>query len=102
MNEAAQILENSPAPTINTGEGKGTEAPTEGTPDPAPKVEDKISSRLDILIRREANAVARERMAKQKEAEIEAKLAKIAEFEAAKDDPTKAMSLLGTDYDTLT
>lgn len=101
MNEAVQILENAPPAVTNPGEGKNTDVSTDAAPNPT-KVDDKISSRMDILIRREQNAVARERLAKQKEAELESKLAKIAEFESAKDSPDKALGLLGLSYDELT
>lgn len=99
--EAAQILDQvqtlpTEAPTENTVDTK-TEVKTE-----APIKDDRISSRLDILIRREQAAVNRERAAKLKEAEVEAKLKRYEDFESAKTSPDKALELLGLNYDELT
>ena len=68
----------------------------------APLKDDKLSSRLEILIKREQQALARERAAKQKEAEIEQALSRIKEFEGVKSNPKRALDLLGLSYDELT
>jgi hypothetical protein len=82
------------------------------TPPPAPVVEDtKVSSKLHVLVQREKQALERERIAKQKEAEFEARMkefepreSKIAEFERVKKegDYNKALELLGIPYQDLT
>lgn len=106
MTEAAQILDTpaAPAPEIKTEQALGAE-PKDGpapTPPPQAKAEDRVSSKLDILIKREAQAIARERLAKEKETELQAKLAKMQEFESVKTNPKKALELLGLSYDELT
>lgn len=99
MSEAAAILD----------QEMTAEAPVEGTAPEAAKPEDRMSPKLDILIKREQQAVMRERAAKQKELEIdqkmqelEAKLSRYSEFESVKEKPKKALELLGLDYDQLT
>jgi hypothetical protein len=104
MSEVAnQIVEQMTAPAQNKEITAG--ATTDGQPPattPA-KADDKISSKMEVLIRREAQALARENAAKAREKEVEAKLQRIAEFESVKDnDPNKALELLGLDYDQLT
>lgn len=98
--EAAQILEQVPTTPDVTKSGEGVS--TEANPQPISKPDEKVSSRLDVLIRREQAAVARERAAREREAELDAKLAKYAEFESAKTNPDKALELLGLNYDELT
>lgn len=105
INEAAQILDKT-QPTVtppHTNEGGAIK--DEGIP---PATE-KVSGKLEMLIRREHQALQRERSAKQKEQEIEAKLQallekekRIEEFEGAKGNSKKAMELLGLNYDELT
>lgn len=81
-----------------------------GTKPEAPKQDEKVSSRLEVLIKREQQALARERQAKQIEAELEAKMKafedrenRVKEFETAKtSNSKKALELLGMDYDQLT
>lgn len=95
---ASQILDSKPTePAI-------VESTTQPAQTPEAKInpEEKVSSKMEILIRREAAAVQRERLAKDKEAEIEAKLAKIRDFESAKGNSKKALELLGLDYNELT
>lgn len=78
------------------------------TQEPA-KIE-KIAPSLQILVQREKKALERERIAKQREQEIESKFqsltereAKIKEFEELKaTNPTKALELLGMSYKDLT
>ncbi len=95
---ASQVLESS-APAIDkTMPGASTDAVTPGT---TPK-DDKVSSKLEILIRREAQALQREQAAKLRESELESKLARIQEFESAKGNSKKALELLGLNYDELT
>lgn len=84
--------------------------PTQPIADPtAAPADSKVSSKIELLIRREQAAVQRERAAKQKEQELEAKLAaftareaKVSEFESTKTNPKKALDLLGLNYDELT
>lgn len=102
-NEVAQILDN-PAPNQAAPQAPITEALPE-----KPAAQEKVSGKLEMLIRREQQALQRERFAKQKEAEVESKLQqllerekKIQEFEGAKGNSKKAMELLGLNYDELT
>lgn len=97
MNEAAsQIVDQMQAVAP-------AQVPTTQTPDPAAaKPEDKVSSKINILIQREQQALARERAAKAKETELEGTLARIKEFDSVKSNPKKALELLGLDYDQLT
>lgn len=96
--EAAAIvdqMEAKPNPTpqpTQTTEVKAPEAP----------VPDKVSSKIDILIKREREALARERLAKQKESELEDKLKMVQAFDSVKSDPKKALELLGLSYDQIT
>lgn len=106
-NEAVQILEKATTPdTIKENMGEG--AAKDGAPQPA-NSQDKVSSKLEVLIRREQAAFARERQAKQREADLEARFkalsdkeAKYNEFETNKKDPKKALGLLGLSYDEIT
>lgn len=100
--EAGQILDKAApaAPTQNQGQ-----APTDG----GKPADEKVSPKLEILIRREQQAVARERQAKQIEADLQARLrtleereARVREFESAKGNSKKALELLGLNYDELT
>lgn len=105
--EAAQILETletKPEPnTQNLGEGVAKDGP------PLPTQDNKVSGKLEILIKREQQALARERQAKEREASLEAKLkaieereGKINEFETKRKNPKEALSLLGLTYDEIT
>lgn len=104
--EAAQILEkieSKPEPTQNTGEGAATDGP------PLPIQDNKVSGKLEILIKREQQAIARERQARERESSLEAKLkaieereGKLNEFETKKKNPKEALGLLGLTYDELT
>ena len=75
-----------------------------------PVKEERISNKLQVLVQREKAALMREQIAKQKEAEFEAKHkaflereAKLAEFENLKStNPMKALELLGLSYQDLT
>lgn len=90
-----------------------TQAPipplVEGEVTPAVK-DEKVSSKLHVLVQREKQAMERERIAKQKEAEFEVKArafsdreSKISEFESLKStNPMKALELLGLSYQDLT
>lgn len=98
----SQILDqgktSDPQLTSSGGAGEGMDA----APASAPKGDEKLSSRIEMLIKREQQAQARERYATQKEQELEARLKRIEEFESAKANPKKALELLGLDYDELT
>lgn len=74
-------------------------APPASTP---AKADDKVSSRIEVLIKREQAARQREEAAKQRELELQAKLQRIEEFESAKGNSKKALELLGLNYDELT
>lgn len=99
--EASQIvdqIQQAPVQGLQpTTEPEAKEALTQ-----APRPEDKVSSKIDILIRREQQALARERQAKQRETALEEKLKRLEEFESVKTNPKKALELLGLDYDQLT
>lgn len=104
QSEAAQILDQpAPAPAIQKDMGGAIK--DEGTP-PA---HEKVSSKLEVLIKREQAALFRERLAKQKEAELEAKMQafqekerEIQEFQKAKGNSKEALKHLGLTYDELT
>lgn len=64
--------------------------------------DEKLASRLEILMRRDQAVVNKERALKAKEAELESKLARITEFESVKANPKKALEFLGLDYNELT
>lgn len=100
-NEAvSQILDNKPV--MPQQQNVGEAAPTETSPQVARDDNGKFSNKIEVLIRREREAVARERALKDKEAEIEAKLVKYNDFDGAKTNPKKALELLGMSYDELT
>ncbi len=93
---AGQILDSKPA----TPEALTGVASTEAQPQPTAK-DPQVSNKLEILIRREAAALNRENQAKAREAELEAKLKRIEDFESVKENPKKALELLGLNYDEL-
>lgn len=101
MSEAGQILD-SATPEATAIPQSETTATAPVVPEVKANSEDRVSSKLEVLIRREQAAVQRERLAKEKEAEIESKLAKIKDFESAKGNSKKALELLGLDYNELT
>lgn len=103
MNEAGQILDQAVAvkPTT-TAPVNTTGVSTDASPQQVPQQDDKLASKLEILLKRERDAVDRERLAKQKEIEIEEKLKRITEFDSSKTNPKKALELLGLSYDELT
>lgn len=108
MNNAAEILDNKPVQTQASPQtNEGGAVKDEGV-QPA-NGQEKVSSKMEILIKREQQALQRERFAKQKEADLELKLKameerekKIQEFEGARGNSKKAMELLGLNYDELT
>lgn len=81
-----------------------SETTTEGTTSPqaTPNRDDKVSSKLELLIRREQAAVMRERQAKEQMTQAQTMLDKIKDFESAKTNPKKALEMLGLNYDELT
>lgn len=102
MSEAGQILDSEvpvQIPDTQKQEPNKAEGSTDGT---QAKGDDKVSSRLEVLIRREQAARLAEQAAKQKEQELEAKLAQIREFEGVKTNPKLALEKLGMNYDELT
>lgn len=64
--------------------------------------DDRSSSKLELLIRREQAAVSRERQAKERSQELQSALDKIKDFEEAKKNPKRALEMLGLSYDELT
>lgn len=94
MSQAAGILDQA-SPQV-------TEQPTTEAAPAVEKTPDRMSGKMEILIKREQAAMAREKAAKDKEAELEQKLARIRDFESVKTNPKKALELLDMDYDTLT
>lgn len=100
--EAAQILDQATLPPAEAPQEASTEVKAEPVKTEAPNRDERISSRLEVLIRREQAAVNRERSAKAKEADIEAKLKRIEEFESSRENPDKALELLGLNYDEIT
>lgn len=112
MSEAAsQIVENivkadtasqtEPAVEANTDVQSHAAAIPADASKEAPK-DERVSSKLEVLIRREKAALEREKLAKAKEAELEAKLARINEFESLKTNSKKALDVLGLTYEELT
>ncbi len=104
MSEAGQILDATEvkAPEVQTSDNKSLgDASTDGT-SPLNKADDRVSSKLEILIRREEQARARELAAKAKEKDIEEKLKRISDFDGLKNDPKRALEALGLSYDELT
>lgn len=103
---AEQISSNPPKeqPTIeNVGD-----ASKDGTSS-APKADDRVSSKLEMLIRREQQAIARERIAKAQEqeslrlrSELDKDRARISDFDSIKSNPKLALEKLGLTYDELT
>lgn len=104
-NEAVEIL-NAPVPPPEVqkdpmgGDNKDVSLPA--------KPQERVSNKLEVLIKREQAALFRERLAKQKEADVNARLqelqsreAKIQEFEGAKGNSKKALEMLGLNYDEL-
>lgn len=72
---------------------------------PAPQVgrDERVSQRLESLIKREQAAIQRETAAKEREKSLAVHMARIEEFEAAKSgNSKKALELLGLNYDQLT
>lgn len=96
--DAAEIvdqIQSQPAPAT---EGQ---APTE--PAPQAKPDERVSGRMEMLIKREQQALHRERAAKEYEQKLQDKLKLIDEFEQAKGgNSKKALELLGLSYDQLT
>lgn len=84
--------------------------PEAAKPEVTETQDDKISPKLQVLIKRERAAIERERAAKAKETEVaealkerEALRAKVAEFETLKKTkPMEALALLGMNYQDLT
>lgn len=91
MSEAEQILAPQKA-EVTTTEVPKTEAPVQ---------DQKLAQKLEVLMRREAQALGRERAAKQKELEVQSFLKTKEEFESVKSNPKKALELLGMDVETL-
>lgn len=96
--EASQIVDSIQAPPPEVQATTSTQAPAA-----APQTEDpKLASRLEIILRREREANAKEKQARDLEASIQDKLKLIERFELAKKGNSKeALELLGLNYDQL-
>lgn len=101
--EAAQVLDSKPPALQEKGEG----VVTDGAPLPAK--EERVSGKLEVLIRREQQARLIEKRAADREAALDAKLkafeereARLNEFESKKKNPKEALGLLGLTYDEIT
>lgn len=108
MSEAAQILDKVEAKPEIPQEKMGEGVAKDGSPQPSNGGE-KVSSKIELLIRREQQALARERQVKEREAQFDAKMkafeereGRLNEFESNKKDPKKALGLLGLSYDEIT
>lgn len=98
-NQATNVPANKPHPTTSNPPPVSTAAPTAVDPSKDPQ----ISSKLEVLARREQAALQAERSAAAKAKELEAREAKIKEFESLKEtNPLKALELLGLNYDDMT
>lgn len=98
----------SPVPNTSVDDKSMGGVDTDVAP-PASNKDDKVSSRLEMLIRREQQAIARERIAKAQEqeslrvrSELETERAKIARFNSIKTNPKLALEELGLTYDEIT
>lgn len=100
MSEATQVLEQTTAPVAP--QSPETSEPSQELTAPLPKPEDRVSSKLDILLKREQSAIARERAAKDSETKLSELQKKLDEFEQIKSNPKRALEALGISYDQLT
>lgn len=108
----AIISEPSKAPIQSTDSIDSKEPVGVGTMDgaaPLSNKDDKVSSRLEMLIRREQQAIARERIAKSAESEVsrlrselESERERIKRFNSVKTNPKLALEELGLSYDEIT
>lgn len=111
MTEAATILDTitppqaAPAvsPQVDT-KATNVSPNVDKVPEPpqTPKEDDRVSSRLAVLMKREQAALARERAAKEGEDKLGELRQKLDLFESLKNDPKKALEALGMSYDQLT
>lgn len=109
MSEAAAILDSTPTQETKTETVATEPAVPQATDGQPSKDTDKVSSKIEILIRREAQARAYEQRLKEEQAKFEQRLKefeekqnKYNEFESIKKDPKKALSALGLTYDEIT
>ncbi len=104
--EAAQILDSAEA-TPPATQSTATQSPAPGATQetkPPEVPEERFASKLEVLLKREQQAMERERQAKEMERGLEPKLSRIKEFEDVRErkDVKKALELLGLSYDELT
>lgn len=103
MSEAGQILDQDTGTDAAAVLDANPTVPTEGQVPAKESIDDpRVSSKLEILIRREAQAMAREQVAKQREKDLEEKLKRVQDFEGVKSNPKAALEMLGLNYDELT
>ena len=111
---AAQAPKPTPSPAAQSAPAvpaaaQGEATPATGGAAPA-KSEERVSSKLSLLVKREKEALAREQSAKTAEERLQAREdalkareAKVEEFEKLREtNPTKALELLGLSYQQLT
>jgi hypothetical protein len=100
--KAGEILDAGPQTSeVPNGTGQAL-SETKAGPDTEKREDPKLSGRLEILMRREQELLARDRAFKEQEASLQEKLAKIERFEKAKGGNAKeALDLLGLDYNQL-
>lgn len=110
MSDAVNAIVSEPAKVPNTSIDKTMGGVDTDVAPPASK-DDKVSSRLEMLIRREQQAIARERIAKAQEQEsarqsalLETDRQRIARFNSVKEQGKAKLALdeLGLSYDDLT
>lgn len=97
--EAGQILDSVAPQAVAPAVDQSTAPPVEGkdTPQapPAQVKDDRVSSKLEVLIKREREALRLENLAKQKQLELDSDLKRLEEFGRIKSDPLKAIEFLG-------
>lgn len=99
--EAGQILDSANVQPSTPSMGVANKD-VQPTPANAKAHEEPISSKLQVLMERERQALNRERYAKTQEESLKEKLLKVQQFESVKTDPKKALEFLGLSYDELT
>lgn len=107
--QAVQTIQNNNQPTngaatspSNTSNGASTNSPANGA-STTPANDPQVSSKLEILARREQAALQSERAAAARIKEFEQREAKLKEFESIKEtNPKRALELLGLNYDEIT
>lgn len=95
--EAENTIQQQAANNTQTQSSEGQPSGQESQP----TKQDRISSKMEVLIKRERAAIEAEQRLKARQAEYQPKFDKLTEFEAARSTPLKALELLGLDYNQL-